>query len=196
MQMQFEEREAELEARLSKYERPGDRNMKEGEHPHTHVSALEKELDAVKERYKRTLAEKDNEAERLREEVAGLKSKEAGVFFIYFVAFLLQNNDYYLLQVKLKMYPPCPAAIQRNGLRSSRELDADTQVKIKTLQSDLADSKRERQFLQTTIDRLQKEKQQLIIDATKRADKMGKSECCAVDQRCYFLCVRSGNRYA
>ena len=48
------------------------------------------------------------------------------------------------------------------------------QVRLKTLQNDLADSRREKQFLQTTIDRIQKEKQQLIIDATRKADKSTK----------------------
>ena len=77
-QVQFEERQAELETRLSKYERPGDKNIREGDHPHTHIGALEKELEAVKERYKRRLAEVENEAERLRKEVVSLKTKDDG----------------------------------------------------------------------------------------------------------------------
>ena len=76
--MQFEERQTELEERLLKYERPGDRNLKEGERPHTHVGALEKELESVKERYKKRLAEAENEADRLRREIATLRSKETG----------------------------------------------------------------------------------------------------------------------
>ena len=52
--------------------------MKEGEHPHTHVSALERELESVRERYKKKLMEAENEADRLRKEEAALRSKETG----------------------------------------------------------------------------------------------------------------------
>ena len=62
----------------------------------------------------------------------------------------------------------------RNEAKSSKDTEVELQVKLKVLQNDLSDSQREKQFLQTTIDRLQKEKQQLIIDATKRADKSAK----------------------
>ena len=62
----------------------------------------------------------------------------------------------------------------RNESKTSKETEVELQVRLKTLQNDLADSRREKQFLQTTIDRLQKEKQQLIIDATRRADKSTK----------------------
>ena len=78
LQVQFEDRQRELEERLLKYERPGDKNLKEGVHPHTHVGALEKELDSVKERYKKRLVESENEADRLRKEISVLRGKEMG----------------------------------------------------------------------------------------------------------------------
>ncbi len=78
--MQFEERQEELETRLLKYERPGDQKLKEGEHPHSHLTAIQKELDSVRERYKKRLAEAELEADRLRKEITTLKSKEAGEF--------------------------------------------------------------------------------------------------------------------
>ena len=65
-------------------------------------------------------------------------------------------------------------AATRNESKISKETEVELQVRLKTLQNDLADSRREKQFLQTTIDRLQKEKQQLIIDATRKADKSTK----------------------
>ena len=52
--------------------------MKDGEHPHTHVGALEKELESVRERYRKRLAEAENETDKLRKEILSLKSKEAG----------------------------------------------------------------------------------------------------------------------
>ena len=54
---------------------------------------------------------------------------------------------------------------------SKNEVDHPVQGKLKTLQSTLADTRRENQFLQSTVDRLQREKQQLIVDATKRGEK-------------------------
>ena len=65
-------------------------------------------------------------------------------------------------------------AANRNESKILKETEVELQVRLKTLQNDLVDSRREKQLLQTTIDRIQKEKQQLIIDATKRADKSTK----------------------
>ncbi len=62
-------------------------------------------------------------------------------------------------------------AISRAEAKAIREVDAELHAKVKTMEKDLVESEREKQFLQTTIDRLQKEKQQLIIDATRRAEK-------------------------
>ena len=63
---------------MSKYERPGDGKLKEGEHPHSHMVALQKELDNVRERYKKRIAEFEGETERLRTEISQIKIKETG----------------------------------------------------------------------------------------------------------------------
>ncbi len=79
------------------------------------------------------------------------------------ICFFLNESQYHGLLYVL--------AISRAEAKAIREVDAELHAKVKTMEKDMIESEREKQFLQTTIDRLQKEKQQLIIDATRRADK-------------------------
>ena len=81
-------------------------------------------------------------------------------------------------------------AATRNESKLLKETEVELQVRLKTLQNDLADSRREKQFLQTTIDRIQKEKQQLIIDTTRKADKSTKvkGKICKCDINVISMC--------
>ena len=63
---------------MSKYERPGDQKLKEGDRPHSHASALQKELDRARERHKKEGVELKAEIDRLKKEVQTLKNKEIG----------------------------------------------------------------------------------------------------------------------
>ena len=72
-QLQYEDRIRELESQLAKCQHP-----EEGERPHTHSSALQRELDSVRERHKRKVGELEQELERLRKEVMVLKHRETG----------------------------------------------------------------------------------------------------------------------
>ena len=66
-----------MEERLSKYERPGDTHLKEGQRPHSSASALQRELESVRERSKKELSDLKQEIERLRKDNAALRSKES-----------------------------------------------------------------------------------------------------------------------
>lgn len=59
--MQYEERIAELE------KLPLEGLPREGDHPHTSISALEKELEAVRERYRKQIVEMSSEINRLND---------------------------------------------------------------------------------------------------------------------------------
>ena len=76
--MQYEERIESLEKQLSHDQRPDDRKLKEGEQPHTHVSALQRQLDSVKDRHKKKLAEMEMEMEKVKRELVTSRSKENG----------------------------------------------------------------------------------------------------------------------
>ncbi|KAK6170319.1 hypothetical protein SNE40_018734 [Patella caerulea] len=64
VKMQFEERIYDLESQLSRFiENPGD------PHPHTHVGALQKELDSTRDRYKKQIAELQSQILQLQTEL-------------------------------------------------------------------------------------------------------------------------------
>ena len=131
LQFTYEERIEDLENRLGKYERPGDNKLKEGEHPHSHLGALQKELDAVRERHKKRVAELEHELEQLKNENQTLKTKEA---------------------------------------KAVREAEAQIQVAVKQLEEKVANQDGEKQLLQRTVERLQKEKQQLSLELAKHTN--------------------------
>lgn len=73
MQLQYEERIIEFESQLARCQHP-----EEGERPHTHSSALQRELDSVRERHKRKVGELEQEIGNLRKEVMVVKHRETG----------------------------------------------------------------------------------------------------------------------
>ena len=75
-QMQFEDHIAELESKLSQYEHEGCQMVR----PHTSMSALEKELDSVRERYKKRISELETEQQLLQKQLQQEKGKSAGNF--------------------------------------------------------------------------------------------------------------------
>ena len=75
-QFQFEERVADLEAQLRLYKRQGDGDVKPYEHPHTHAIALERELDSMRERYKKQIAELTTQVEKLTGELTKLRKQQ------------------------------------------------------------------------------------------------------------------------
>lgn len=84
VQFQYEERINALESQLQS--QAGHNHLKEGDHPHTHAVALQRELDVVRERHRKKVAELELSCEGLRKEVAALKNKEGGEFVNAFVA--------------------------------------------------------------------------------------------------------------
>ena len=53
-----------------------EKQLAKDSHPHTHAGALQKELDSVKERSKKTVSDMEKETEKLRKEVTRLKNRE------------------------------------------------------------------------------------------------------------------------
>ncbi|XP_013389121.1 centrosomal protein of 162 kDa [Lingula anatina] len=74
IKFQYEERIHDLEDQLYKYKAADASELRA--HPHTSTVALHKELDAVKDRHKKTVAELEAEIERLKKELTTLKNKE------------------------------------------------------------------------------------------------------------------------
>ncbi|XP_064629139.1 centrosomal protein of 162 kDa-like [Lineus longissimus] len=69
MKFQYEERINELDEQLKQFTAPTEH------YPHTHSVALQKELETVRERCRRKVAEKEIEVERLNKELTSLKNK-------------------------------------------------------------------------------------------------------------------------
>ena len=84
LQFQYEERIEDLERKLLQYERPGDNDLKEGERPHSHAVAIQRELDAVKGRQKKRVAEMEAEIQGYKKELDTLKAKQIGKKIILF----------------------------------------------------------------------------------------------------------------
>ena len=76
MKVRYEGLISDLEQQLTCYQRPGETS----EHPHTHAVALQRELDSVKDRNKRKVAELEADLQAVKTELASLKAKQAGMF--------------------------------------------------------------------------------------------------------------------
>ncbi|KAJ8315560.1 hypothetical protein KUTeg_007710 [Tegillarca granosa] len=66
---QYEDRIKDLEIQLAIYKRPDDGALNIYEHPHTHAAALQKEMDSMREKYKRQVLELQAEVSRLNLEL-------------------------------------------------------------------------------------------------------------------------------
>ncbi|XP_056015434.1 centrosomal protein of 162 kDa-like isoform X3 [Ostrea edulis] len=65
IKLKYEERIGDLETQLAAYHRPDDMNLKSYEHPHTHAVALQQELDAARERYKKQVVDLEGQISQL-----------------------------------------------------------------------------------------------------------------------------------
>jgi hypothetical protein len=77
-----------VEMQLSNDLRPDDRNLKEGEQPHTHVSSIQRQLDSVKDRHKKKLAEMEAEIDKLKRELVTAKTKENGTVIHHSIVYI------------------------------------------------------------------------------------------------------------
>lgn len=69
IKLKFEERIHDLETQLAAYQRPDDQNLKSYEHPHTHTVALQQELDATRDRYKKQVADLEEQVSQLNSQL-------------------------------------------------------------------------------------------------------------------------------
>lgn len=58
-----------METQLAAYQRPDDQNLKSYEHPHTHTVALQQELDATRDRYKKQVADLEEQVSQLNSQL-------------------------------------------------------------------------------------------------------------------------------
>ena len=72
-QFQYEERIQSLEDQLQSVQ-----GLKEGGHPHTHASALQRELDSVRDRHKKRQTELEAELAGVKLELSAAKRKDSG----------------------------------------------------------------------------------------------------------------------
>ena len=59
----------------------------------------------------------------------------------------------------------------KNIAKGSKESEVELQLRVKALQLECTNQEKERQLLRGTIERLQTEKQQLLIEATRNAGR-------------------------
>ncbi|VDI37735.1 protein QN1, partial [Mytilus galloprovincialis] len=76
VKLQYEDRIKDLEAQLHLYKRPDDNSLKEYDHPHTSTLAVQRELDSVRERYKKQVAELQAEINNLNNELNKTKTSQ------------------------------------------------------------------------------------------------------------------------
>ncbi|XP_071136252.1 centrosomal protein of 162 kDa-like [Mytilus edulis] len=76
VKLQYEDRIKDLEAQLHLYKRPDDNSLKEYDHPHTSTLAVQRELDSVRERYKKQVAELQTELNNLNNELNKTKTSQ------------------------------------------------------------------------------------------------------------------------
>ena len=78
-QIQYEERIRDLEAQLHLYRRPDDNSLKEYDHPHTSTLAVQRELDSVRDKYKKQVTELQAEITKLNNELNKTKTSQEGI---------------------------------------------------------------------------------------------------------------------
>ncbi|XP_076078751.1 centrosomal protein of 162 kDa-like [Mytilus galloprovincialis] len=76
VKLQYEDRIKDLEAQLHLYKRPDDNSLKEYDHPHTSTLAVQRELDNVRERYKKQVAELQAEINNINNELNKTKTSQ------------------------------------------------------------------------------------------------------------------------
>lgn len=78
IKLKFEERIHDLETQLAAYQRPDDQNLKSYEHPHTHTVALQQELDATRDRYKKQVADLEEQVSQLNSQLQQAHRNQEG----------------------------------------------------------------------------------------------------------------------
>jgi predicted nucleic acid-binding Zn-ribbon protein len=79
--LKYEERISDLETQLAAYHRPDDQNLKSYEHPHTHAVALQQELDAARERYKKQVADLEGQITQLNAQLQKAQKIQEGKIY-------------------------------------------------------------------------------------------------------------------
>ncbi|XP_074662384.1 centrosomal protein of 162 kDa-like [Tubulanus polymorphus] len=142
MKFQYDERINELEEQLSRF--TTTRSSSGDSRPFTHTTALQKELDTVRERSRKKLAEKDSIIERLNKDLSMAKNKAT--------------------------------ANMKNELQTLKDNETELQLKIKELGCELSRKDREVLAVQTSLERIRREKQQIIIDTNLHQNRHGRDD--------------------
>nr|XP_022288721.1 centrosomal protein of 162 kDa-like isoform X3 [Crassostrea virginica] len=78
IKIKYEERIRDLETQLAAYHRPDDQNLQSYEHPHTHAVALQQELDATRDRFKRQVADLEERVSQLNAQLQQAQRSQDG----------------------------------------------------------------------------------------------------------------------
>lgn len=80
--MRYEDRVQSLESANLQLQRTVD-ELTFSSHPHTNHTAMQRELDSVRDRYKKQVAELEGTIETLQKEVVAFRNKEPGKLYLY-----------------------------------------------------------------------------------------------------------------
>ncbi|XP_078339007.1 centrosomal protein of 162 kDa-like isoform X2 [Crassostrea virginica] len=78
IKIKYEERIRDLETQLAAHHRPDDQNLQSYEHPHTHAVALQQELDATRDRFKRQVADLEERVSQLNAQLLQAQKSQDG----------------------------------------------------------------------------------------------------------------------
>ncbi|KAK3091654.1 hypothetical protein FSP39_021588 [Pinctada imbricata] len=76
VKIQFEDRIKDLETQLAIYRRSDDNSLKDYDHPHTHAVALQREMDTMRDKYKKQVADLQGQVNSLTSELTKVKNTQ------------------------------------------------------------------------------------------------------------------------